>query len=113
MLKSVDTPLEEAEIVTDILVSTSLRGVDSHGLRNLPRYIDRIVKKQLIPGAPIKILHDTPTTALWDAGSGFGFVAGKKVMETAIEKAKKYKIGSVGTKIDDRFCSMNPALYSV
>jgi LDH2 family malate/lactate/ureidoglycolate dehydrogenase len=98
MLKSVGTPLEEAEIVTEILVSASLRGVDSHGLRNLPRYIDRIEKKQLMPGAPIKILHDTPTTALWDAGSGFGFVAGKRAMETAIEKAKKYKIGSVGTK---------------
>jgi len=31
-----------------------------------------------------------------DAGLGFGFVAGSKAMETAIKKAKKYKMGSVG-----------------
>jgi len=35
---------------------------------------------------------------MWDSGSGFGFVTGKKAMEKAVEKAKKFKMGSVGLK---------------
>jgi len=87
---------DEAQIVTEILVDTSIHGVDSHGVRAIPGYINGIKKGTLVPGSPIKILRDTETTAMWDAGLGFGFVAGLKAMDVAIEKAKKYKMGSVG-----------------
>jgi len=98
IFKAAGTPEDEAKIVADVLVDTSMHGVDSHGVRAIPRYIEEIEKGTLIPGTPTKTLVDTPTTAMWDAGLGFGFVAGSKAMQTAIEKAKKYKIGSVGTK---------------
>jgi len=98
MFEAAGVSADEAKIVTDILVSTSLHGVDSHGVRAIPRYIDRIKEGKLAPGAPIEILVDTPTTAMWDAGPGFGFVAGKKAMEAAVEKARRYKMGSVGIK---------------
>jgi uncharacterized oxidoreductase len=91
---------EEAETVTEILVAANLRGVDSHGVIQIPDYIDAIKGRGrglIEPGAPIKVVRDTPTTALWDVNNGFGFVAGKKAMKTAIEKAKKYKIGMVAT----------------
>ncbi|MCJ7631671.1 Ldh family oxidoreductase, partial [Candidatus Bathyarchaeota archaeon] len=103
MFKAADVPESEAKIVSEILVDTSIHGVDSHGvssilggLRALPDYITRIKNKKFVPNAPIKILVDTPTTAMWDAGLGFGFVAGAKAMKAAIKKAKKYKMGSVG-----------------
>jgi uncharacterized oxidoreductase len=89
---------KEAQIVTDVLVDTSRHGVDSHGVRAIPGYIARIKEGKLIPGTPISVLRDTATTAMWDAGSGFGFVAGYRAMERAVEKAKKFKIGSVGLK---------------
>lgn len=98
MFKSVGVSNEEASIVTDVLVSTSLHGVDSHGVRAIPRYIRRIKEGKLVPGTPTKILLDTPSTSMWDSGSGFGFVAGKKAMEKAVEKAKELKMGSVGLK---------------
>lgn len=98
MFEAAGVSADEAEIVTDILVSTSLHGVDSHGVRAIPGYIEGIREGRLVPGTPIKVLMDTPTTAMWDAGPGFGFVAGKRAMEAAIEKAKVYKIGSVGTR---------------
>lgn len=91
-------PKEEAEIVADALVDTSLHGVDSHGVRAIPNYIAGIKRGTLVPGTPIKVLLETLTTAMWDAGLGFGFVAGFKAMQTAVEKAKKYKMGSVGMK---------------
>ena len=88
----------EAEIVSDILVATSLRGVDSHGVRAIPGYIDSIRKKRLNPKATMTVLRETETTAMLDDGGGFGFVAGKRAMEMAIAKSQKYMIGSVGVK---------------
>ncbi len=91
------TPQEEAEIVIDNIIRTNLRGVDSHGIRNIPRYIQNIKKGKITPGAPVKVLKETPTTAMWDINNGFGFVAGKRAMETAMRKADSYRIGAVGT----------------
>ena len=96
MFIAAGAPEDEAKIVADILVDTSIHGVDSHGVRAIPGYINGILKSTIVPGSPIKILRDTATTAMWDAGLGFGFVAGLKAMDVAIEKAKKYKMGSVG-----------------
>ena len=102
IFKAVGASEEEANIVSQILVDTSIHGVDSHGVRAIPGYIKNIKAGPqapgyaLVPGTPIKTLVDTPTTAMWDAGPGFGFVAGYKAMKTAMEKAKTYKMGSVG-----------------
>jgi uncharacterized oxidoreductase len=98
LFKAVDTPEDEANIVSEILVDTSMHGVDSHGVRAIPRYIKRIKKGDLVPGTPIKTLVDTYTTAMWDAGLGFGFVAGYKAMQTAMKKAMKYKMSSIGLR---------------
>lgn len=96
MLKAAGATAEEAEIVTEILVDTSLRGVDSHGIRAVARYIRELKTGKILSGAPIKVLRDTPTTAMWDVGSAIGFVVAKRAMDAAITKAQKYKIGSVG-----------------
>lgn len=87
---------EEADIITDVLVDTSLRGIDSHGVRAITRYISELQSEKLQSRAPIKVLRDGPTIAMWDAGAAIGFVAGKKAMDAAIQKAKKYQMGSIG-----------------
>lgn len=98
IFKAAGTPEMEAETVSDILVATSLRGIDSHGVRAIPGYINSIKKGRLKPKTTITTLKETETTAMLDDGGGFGFVAGKRAMEMAIAKAKKYKMGSVGVK---------------
>ena len=97
ILEAAGTPEDEAEIVADIVIRANLRGIDSHGVRNIPRYIKEIGSGEIIPGSSIKVLKETPTTVLWDVNNAFGFVAGKKAMEKAIEKAEKQWIGAVGT----------------
>lgn len=97
MFMAAGTPQEEAEIVVDNLVRTSLRGVDSHGVRAIPRYINNIKEGKIVPDAPIIVIKDASTTAMWDNNRGFGFVTGKKAMETAMHKADNYGIGAVGT----------------
>jgi len=98
IFKALGASDSEAETVSEILVATSLHGVDSHGVRMIPVYAQSIRKGDLKPRAKIKVLKETRTTAMLDDGGGFGFVAGKRAMEMAIAKAKKYKIGSVGVR---------------
>jgi LDH2 family malate/lactate/ureidoglycolate dehydrogenase len=98
MFKAVGAPEDEPKIVSEVLVDTSMHGVDSHGVRSIPGYIRGIIKGTLVPGTPCQTLVDTATTAMWDAGLGFGFVAGSKAIETAMKKAQRYKMGSIGLK---------------
>ena len=98
IFKAAGASEDEARIVSDVLVDTSIHGVDSHGVRAIPKYVSDIKKGTLVPGTQSDVLMDTPTTAMVDAGLGFGFVAGYRAMRTAIGKAKRYKIGSVGIK---------------
>jgi LDH2 family malate/lactate/ureidoglycolate dehydrogenase len=96
MLKKAGAPPDEAEIMMDVLVDTSLRGVDSHGVRALPRYVGEIQKDLIRSADNIVVLLDTFVTAMWDTSDVNGFVVGKMAMESAIEKAKKFKMGAVG-----------------
>ena len=70
---------EEAAIITDVLIDTSLRGIDSHGIRAVTRYVRELQSGILQSGVPITVLREGPTTAMWDAGSAIGFVAGKGI----------------------------------
>jgi LDH2 family malate/lactate/ureidoglycolate dehydrogenase len=97
ILHAAGTPEEESEIVADQIIKANLRGVDSHGVRNIPRYIRNIKEGTITPGSPILTIKDTPTTAMWDVNNNFGFVAAKRAMETAIQKAKIHRLGAVGT----------------
>jgi LDH2 family malate/lactate/ureidoglycolate dehydrogenase len=74
---------EDARTITDILVSGSLRGIDSHGVRALPRFTEK--RSQ----AAMKVLKEMPATALLDAGGAWGPVSAKRAMEIAIQKARK------------------------
>jgi len=96
MLEAAGALKEEAEITMEILIDTSLRGIDSHGVRALPRYIAEKKRGTFKSADEIKIMRDLPVTAMWDVENVNGFVVGKKAMEAAIEKAKKYKIGAIG-----------------
>ena len=91
-------PRDESVIIVDNLIRTNLRGVDSHGVRAIPRYVQNVKKGTITPGAPIKVLRETKTTAMWDNNNGFGFVAGRRAMEQAMRRAGEYGTGAVGTQ---------------
>jgi uncharacterized oxidoreductase len=83
MVESSGVSSEDARTITDILVTGSLRGIDSHGVRALPRFTQKRRR------AEMKVLKEMPATALLDAGGAWGPVSAKKAMEIAIEKARK------------------------
>ena len=92
----VGVPADEAEIVTDVLLESDRRGIESHGCNRFkPVYIDRINAGIQFPTTNFEILKETETTAVVDGHHGMGQVIGYKAMSMAIEKAKKYGMGMV------------------
>ena len=86
---------EEAAIISRHSIGANLAGHDSHGIIQIPTYIDRIERGHIVPGAPVEVLSDTPTTAVVDGNWGFGYVVSEQAMGMAIEKAKNNMVGAV------------------
>jgi uncharacterized oxidoreductase len=86
---------EEARVVADHQIGANLAGHDSHGVVLLPTYLDRIRKGHIVPGAPIELLDETPTTARVDGHWGFGQVVSTRAMDLAIAKARRQRVAIV------------------
>ena len=98
ILQGVGTPVEHAEITATILVSSSLRGVETHGVGNAVRYSQSIVSGEYTVPQTVEVISETDTTALLSCGNGLGFVAAHQGMEMSIEKARKYGLGMTTIK---------------
>lgn len=94
---------EDAHKVADNLVSSNLRGIDSHGVARLGRYIDGIKSGYIIANAKPKIVKESSIMANVDGGNGLGQVAGYLGMELAIDKAKKEGFGFVTVFASNHF----------
>ncbi len=71
-------------IVARHIVGANLAGHDSHGVMLLPSYIDRVAAGEIVLGAPVEVLDETPTTARIDGHWNFGQVVSERAMELAI-----------------------------
>ena len=62
LLHSAGASDEEASIIARHSIGANLAGHDSHGIIQIPGYIDRIKQGHIVPGAPFEIVRETPTT---------------------------------------------------
>jgi LDH2 family malate/lactate/ureidoglycolate dehydrogenase len=85
---------EEAGTVARGCVAANLAGHDSHGIILIPTYVERIKVGHIVPGAPFKIVQESPTTTVIDGHWGFGFVVNEKAMRLTIEKAKSANVAA-------------------
>ena len=87
---------DDAAEGADVLVTTDLRGVESHGVSNeLPHYVQMYGDGQLNPTPDVRIDREWPGTANIDADRGLGIVVGRRAMQVAIDKAKDVGFGAV------------------
>ncbi|MCK4284957.1 MAG: Ldh family oxidoreductase [Candidatus Lokiarchaeota archaeon] len=98
-----EVPEEDAEIIADVLIMSDLRGIDSHGIQRCKMYYDRIKTGIYNPKTEIEIVNDNNATAVIDGHCGMGHVIAYKAMKLAIEKAKKYGLGSVAVRNSTHF----------
>ena len=88
------TPKDEAELVMRHIVGANLVGHDSHGVIQIPTYIDRIKVGHIVPGAPWEIVKELPNHTVVDGHWAFGYVANDKAMRLTIEKAEKGNVAA-------------------
>jgi len=91
-------PPEDAGIIADVLITSDLWGVRSHGVAHLKMYHERIKIGLQLPVTKWNVVKETPTTAVIDGGNGMGMVVGTRAMQLAIEKAKKFGLGAVAVR---------------
>ena len=84
----------EAATVARHVVNANLTGHDSHGIIQIPTYIDRVDRGHIVPGAAIEIVQESPTTTVIDGNWGFGYVVNEYAMNLTIEKAKKSNVAA-------------------
>jgi len=93
-LRRIGYPDEEATIIVDQLIDNALCG---YRFASLPRILaiasDAKTRKAR---QPVKIVHETPLSALIDGGNNVGYVSVYRGVRIAIEKAQASGFASVG-----------------
>jgi LDH2 family malate/lactate/ureidoglycolate dehydrogenase len=93
----------DARKATEVLLSADLRGVDSHGVARLSGYV-RLWEAGRINATPkIKIVHETPSTAVVDGDGGLGLVVAPFAMDVAIAKSENVGTGWVSVKHSNHY----------
>ncbi len=100
---AIGCPPEEAQLAANVLVSADLRGVDSHGIARLAGYVRLYDNGRLNPVPDVKVVYETPSTAVVDGDRGLGLVVAPKAMEIAMEKAEKVGSGWVSVRNSNHF----------
>lgn len=94
---------EHAKLAAETLISADLRGIDSHGVARLSGYIRLWEAKRINAVPDIKVIHETPSTAVVDGDSGLGLVVGNYAMDVAIKKAEAVGTGWVSVCNSNHF----------
>ena len=79
---------EESDIIVDVLLTSDMYGIESHGMQRLVRYHKGIEKGLIKIDAKPEIVFETPVSAVIEGHDGMGQLLGVKAMNIAIEKAK-------------------------
>ena len=93
-LRRIGYPADDAAIITDQLIDNALCG---YRFASLPRILAIAEdEKTARPRTPIRVVRETPVSALVDGGNHVGYVAAFRGAEIAVAKAKASGIAIVG-----------------
>lgn len=97
-LQKMGVPPEDAAMIADVLITSDLWGVRSHGVAHLKMYHERIKTGLQLPVTNWQVVKETPTTAVIDGGNGMGMVVGTHAMRIAVQKAREFGLGAVAVR---------------
>lgn len=103
VLEAMGVPTEDAKIVSDVVITSDLWGIASHGIAHLKMYHERMKAGLQLPVTRWSVVKETPTTAVVDGGNGMGMVVGYNAMKIAIEKARLYGLGAVAVRSSSHY----------
>ncbi len=78
----------DARMAAAVLVAADARGIPSHGVARLWRYVNGLKTGLMLPDAPAEVLVDTPSSVVIHAHGAMGAPVSVQAMESVISKAK-------------------------
>jgi LDH2 family malate/lactate/ureidoglycolate dehydrogenase len=94
LLVAAGSPEEEAEVVMRHCVDANLAGHDSHGIIQIPTYVERVQVGHIVPGASWTIVRESLTTTVIDGHWGFGYTVTERAMRLTIDKAARSNVAA-------------------
>jgi L-2-hydroxycarboxylate dehydrogenase (NAD+) len=94
---------EDAAAATDVFLTAELRGLSSHGMIRIKDYFQLWQAGRINVKPNIRVVHESPSTAVVDGDGAIGMIASVRSMEIAIEKALKAGSGWVSTRNSNHF----------
>lgn len=101
----------DAAMVARALVETSLRGVDTHGLRLLPIYVKELEGGRSNPRPRMRFEQARASVVKMDADAALGIVAGFAAADKAVTVARESGVGVVSVGNSNHFGAT--ALYGI
>jgi len=77
----------DAALVSDSLVEADLRGVHSHGILRVPRYVADLRAGAIVAQPEVQTVADTGWAVVLDGGGGMGQIAAQAGMRRALDRA--------------------------
>lgn len=78
----------DSRIISSVLVAADARGIPSHGVARLWRYLNGIDEGAMKIDDVSQILRETPNSLVVDAGGEMGHPISSKIMQKTIDKAE-------------------------
>lgn len=94
---------ESIGAILDTIHYANRCGIPTHGIGRLPLYVKKIKAGYFNPSDDVKTIIDSDAVAILDANGGFGQVAAKHAIDSALEKAEKYGVAVVGVRNSNNF----------
>lgn len=98
---AVPIPPEHARLIADLLIDTELRGVVSHGVMQVERYVRGYQEGTINPDPQIRVLRESSVPAALSGDGGLGMIVATKGMQMAIDMAKEMGTGMVTSTYHD------------
>ncbi|MFV2194972.1 Ldh family oxidoreductase [Nocardiopsis sp. LOL_012] len=98
LFRAAGTTPEHARTISDVLTWASLRGVDSHGMSRVPRYLELLASGEANAEADITVESTVPGVAVVDADRAPGPVALSIAADEAAERARANGVGTVAVR---------------
>ena len=103
VFQSFGVPTRDAELAAEILATSDLRGIDSHGIARLYSYYSLLSDGRINPQANVTIVRESPSTATVDGDNGLGLVVGPMANDIAMDKADAVGSGWVAVRNSNHY----------
>jgi L-2-hydroxycarboxylate dehydrogenase (NAD+) len=94
---------KDARSISRVFLAAELRGIPSHGMIRIIDYYHLKKVNRINTRPDVRIVHESPGTAVVDADNAIGMVGAEASMRIAIKKAKNVGTGWVSARNSNHF----------